>query len=179
MLFCGNCVSILLKGYMKQVLYKKILVTHDGSTLSSAALPHALLLAKTMQAQLILLRVIESYPHDDDLLLLPVSRTIILEDTELIRKAVVEEKRLAKQQLEAIKKDLEKEGAAEVITYVEEGFTRDVILDIAKTEHIDLIIIATRGRTGLGRVLLGSVADHIVRYAPCPVLTIHPQKGGK
>ena len=46
------------------------------------------------------------------------------------------------------------------------------IVDHASTSDIDLIVIATHGRTGLSHVLLGSVAERIVREAPCPVLTI-------
>lgn len=42
----------------------------------------------------------------------------------------------------------------------------------AANEDVDLIVISTHGRTGLGHVLLGSVAEHVVRYAHCPVLVI-------
>jgi universal stress protein A len=48
----------------------------------------------------------------------------------------------------------------------------DGIVDYAREAAIDLIVIATHGRTGLSHVLLGSVAERIVREAPCPVLTI-------
>jgi universal stress protein A len=44
------------------------------------------------------------------------------------------------------------------------------IVELAKTEKVDLIVIGTRGRTGLPRVLLGSVAQRVVRHAPCSVL---------
>jgi nucleotide-binding universal stress UspA family protein len=48
------------------------------------------------------------------------------------------------------------------------------ILDIVRRQSIDLIVIGTRGRTGVGKVLLGSVAEEIFRSAPCPVLTVGP-----
>jgi nucleotide-binding universal stress UspA family protein len=49
------------------------------------------------------------------------------------------------------------------------------IIDLAKEEGCDLIVMGTHGRTGLGRLLLGSVAEQVVRKAPCPVLTVkHP-----
>ena len=51
---------------------------------------------------------------------------------------------------------------------------RDII-DYAKTHRIDLIVIGTHGYTGLSRLLLGSVAEKIVRLATCPVLTVHPK----
>ncbi len=49
------------------------------------------------------------------------------------------------------------------------------ILDIVQQQSIDLIVIGTRGRTGVGKVLLGSVAEEIFRSAPCPVLTVGPR----
>ncbi len=52
------------------------------------------------------------------------------------------------------------------------GDAVDAIVGYARDHAIDLIVIATHGRTGLGHVLLGSVAERIVREAPCPVLTI-------
>ncbi len=49
----------------------------------------------------------------------------------------------------------------------------DAIADYAKREHVDLIVMGTHGRTGLTHMFLGSVAERVVRTAPCPVLTIH------
>ncbi len=48
------------------------------------------------------------------------------------------------------------------------------ILELAKKEKIDLVIMGAHGRKGLERVFFGSVADEVVTSAPCPVLTIHP-----
>ena len=52
------------------------------------------------------------------------------------------------------------------------GDARDEVLQVAKEVHADLIVIGTRGRRGVARALLGSVAEAIVRMAPCPVLTV-------
>jgi nucleotide-binding universal stress UspA family protein len=59
---------------------------------------------------------------------------------------------------------------------LEVGDPRDVIDNIAEVIGADLIVMGTHGRRGLRRVLLGSVAEAIVRTAPCPVLTIRPKK---
>jgi len=48
----------------------------------------------------------------------------------------------------------------------------DAVVGYARTEHMDLIVTGTHGRTGLEHSLIGSVAEHIVRHAPCPVLTV-------
>ncbi len=55
---------------------------------------------------------------------------------------------------------------------LEEGFAADEILHVARETKADLIVMGTHGRTGLGRLLMGSVAEQVVRKAPCAVLTV-------
>jgi nucleotide-binding universal stress UspA family protein len=55
---------------------------------------------------------------------------------------------------------------------VEEGDAVEAILRVAEEVHSDLIVMGTHGRTGLTRLLMGSVAEHVVRKAACPVLTV-------
>src|SRR6266571_2632741 len=57
---------------------------------------------------------------------------------------------------------------------ISEGSTWEVVSDLIKEKEIDLVVLGTRGRTGLGRAILGSVAEQILRQAPCPVLTVGP-----
>lgn len=57
---------------------------------------------------------------------------------------------------------------------VELGFAADEIVRYAKHHKIDLIVMGTHGRTGLSHLILGSVAEKIVRVSECPVLTVHP-----
>jgi nucleotide-binding universal stress UspA family protein len=59
-------------------------------------------------------------------------------------------------------------------TRVELGSPAEKIVETAKQEKIDMIIMGAHGRTGLDRVIFGSVADKVLQSAPCPVLTIHP-----
>ena len=59
-----------------------------------------------------------------------------------------------------------------VLTTVVSGRPADSITDYAQTERFDLIVMGTHGRTGLSHVLLGSVAERVVRTAPCPVMTV-------
>jgi universal stress protein A len=54
------------------------------------------------------------------------------------------------------------------------GVPAQRILETATAESVDLIVMAMHGRTGLGHLVLGSVAERVVRLAPCPVLTIRP-----
>ena len=50
------------------------------------------------------------------------------------------------------------------------------IIEVAKSENADLIVISSHGRTGMDHVLFGSTADKVVRKAPCPVLTVRPHE---
>lgn len=55
-----------------------------------------------------------------------------------------------------------------------EGETGTSIASAAEAEHADMIVVGTRGRSGAERMILGSVSDHVVRHAPCPVLVVRP-----
>jgi nucleotide-binding universal stress UspA family protein len=61
---------------------------------------------------------------------------------------------------------------------VVQGEASDQIIDTVDRQKIDLIVIATHGRTGWRRVIFGSVAEKVIRLAPCPVLTIQPPHEG-
>lgn len=53
-----------------------------------------------------------------------------------------------------------------------EGVEVPEIVRVARNRNADLIVMGTHGRTGLGRILLGSIAEHVLRQSPCPVLTV-------
>lgn len=65
-------------------------------------------------------------------------------------------------------------GRPQLRVLVEVGMPPDAIIACAGDEHVDLVVLSTHGRTGLARVLIGSVAEQVVRRAPCPVLTLRP-----
>lgn len=58
---------------------------------------------------------------------------------------------------------------------LETGAAAPQIAETAGKEHADLVVIGTHGRTGLNRLIIGSVAERVVRIAPCPVLTVKPR----
>jgi nucleotide-binding universal stress UspA family protein len=62
--------------------------------------------------------------------------------------------------------------------HLDEGPPAEEILRLAREEKCDLIVMPTHGRTGLARLLMGSIAEQVVRQAPCPVLTISKPQGG-
>jgi nucleotide-binding universal stress UspA family protein len=58
-----------------------------------------------------------------------------------------------------------------------DGDAGDSITAAAEAEQADLVVVGTRGRSAAGRMLLGSVSDHVVRHAQCPVLVVRPSPG--
>jgi nucleotide-binding universal stress UspA family protein len=79
----------------------------------------------------------------------------------------------AQQELDSVAVDwTAKLAPSEVKTLVLEGSAADCIVELAEQENTGLIVMTTHGSGGLGRWLMGSVAERVVRHAPCPVLTI-------
>lgn len=75
-------------------------------------------------------------------------------------------------QLDRVKDDARFAGAYDVDTRLLQGSVAGEIVELAKAEAYDLIVISTHGHTGLKHALLGSVAERVVRLAPCPVLSL-------
>jgi nucleotide-binding universal stress UspA family protein len=69
------------------------------------------------------------------------------------------------------------EDEVDVQHYLLEGDPAEEIVELARDSLCDLIVMGTHGRTGLGRLLMGSVAERVMRRAPCPVLTIKAPSG--
>ena len=163
---------------MKNIQYKKILVTHDGSKNSASALPHAFAIAKSCDSEIVLLKVINSVAQET-----AVMHTHALYQLgafeDIAHETVKKNRTKSVHELEKIKLLFTSYGIKNITIKVSEGSTPDVILDTANSEKCDLIVMATHGRSGIGRVIIGSVADHVIRHATCPVLVVHPKKGGK
>jgi nucleotide-binding universal stress UspA family protein len=66
------------------------------------------------------------------------------------------------------------DAQVEIMRRVLLGSPSRTILEVAEAEHVDLIVMATHGRSGFNHFMMGSVAERVVRLAPCPVLTIRP-----
>lgn len=159
-------------------MYRMILLTTDGSEVARAATPHALHLASIApDSTIIAVSVIDTVAQ----ILAQATPSgwgfdggrIAVESAEA---AVAAERAQAETTLTALKVELEAAGAKSVRTAVIEGHAGTAIVDTAAAEHADVIVMATHGRGGLGRAVLGSVADHVVRHAACPVLLVRPPR---
>lgn len=155
---------------MKQINYKKILLTHDGSQLASAAIPHAGAIAAMSKAEIIILQVIKPLAS---VAIAPTPLTpAIPMSFEAIEKAMLQREKDAKRSLDKIKRELG--NSTKIEQEISIGSPGPEIVAFAEKRHIDLIVMSTHGRSGFGRVLLGSVADYVIRHTSCPVLIIHP-----
>jgi len=147
-------------------MYKKILAPLDGSQLAECTLAHTRAVAKGCQVpQVVLLRVIEPIPQVADI------------GAELSgdwrRNAEKGAQAAAKDYLAKVADNLKKEGIT-AETAVVSGMPANEILDYAKKNQVDLIVMSSHGRSGITRWVLGSVADRVLRHSTAPVLLVSP-----
>jgi universal stress protein A len=142
---------------------RHILAPTDFSDYSKKAISDAFELARTFGAKLSLLHVIEPPPYPIEGFAPSAVGADLLGDLE----------QQASTELAQVLPDAQ-EAMVEVTRAVAIGSPSQKIVETAEAEHVDLIVMATHGRTGLSHLLIGSVAERVVRTAPCPVLTIRP-----
>ena len=150
---------------MSIVNLRKILVPHDFSDYSLHALRYAVTLAEHFDSELLVVHVVEPIVYPADFSFGQVSIPAMEEE---IRKH-------SEEQLGEVVASEVPTGAT-VNTIIRVGKPFAEIIDFAKRENVDLIVISSHGRTGMDHVLFGSTADKVVRKAPCPVLTIRPHE---
>ncbi|HEX9871517.1 MAG TPA: universal stress protein [Candidatus Tectomicrobia bacterium] len=142
---------------------RQILAPTDFSESSKQAVAYAYEWAQTFGAKLLLLHVVELLVYPVEIFLVSEEGTTLLDDLE--RQARLD---LA----ELVPKSLD--GTVEVLCQTVVGTPYLRIVEVAAAEKVDLIVMSTHGRTGLSHLVMGSVAERVVRMAPCPVLTIRP-----
>lgn len=146
-----------------------ILVPVDFSEDSLRAVDHAVDLVARLDGKLILLYVVEPvyYATPADMYATSPNLALLLD----------EQRKVGKEQLARLEESLRKKAKGGVRTLLKTGSPAQVIVDTAKQQRATMIVMATHGRTGLAHVLLGSVAERVVRLAECPVLTVRRKPG--
>ena len=147
--------------------FRHILAPTDFSEYSKKAVASALELAKKFGAKLTILHVVEPPPYPVEGYVPPSVSATFLEDLE----------RQATQDLAQFVPEAEASGL-EAVRLVAVGTPYRKIIETAEAEQVDLIVMATAGRTGFSHLLLGSIAERVVRTATCPVLTMRPHAEG-
>ncbi|MBQ2666620.1 universal stress protein [Methanobrevibacter sp.] len=140
-------------------MYNKILVPTDGSEFAKKAQKHALFLSKVSGAEIIAVSVTENnfvngLPLDDE---------------------VYQLNQILKERSEENLKEFDElnEENLKITHVIREGSPAKVILEVAKEEEVDLIVMGSSGKSGFDRFIMGSVADKVVNSAKCAVLVVH------
>lgn len=145
-------------------MFTKILAPIDFSADSFAAMDRAWELAKSAGAELHLLHVVPP----QHLITLPGEQAAErARETILLEQAEEELTNLKKRRLE---------NSAKVVLAAIIGPPVQKITEYAAQHDIDLILLSRHGRTGLGHMIIGSVAEKLTRYAPCAVMVLRPQR---
>ena len=140
--------------------YETILVPHDLSKSADAALGYAIQLARLLGSRLLLLHV---YQRPIELLSpyeVPIPDSFVADVREAAAQALDGPAGRAR------------DAGVPVEAELTEGLPAELIVCRAEQVGADLIVMGSRGLSGLKHVLLGSVAGHVIRSAPCPVLTV-------
>lgn len=149
------------------MLIRSILLPTDFSECAGYARSYAASLARQADASIICLHVIEPVVP-------AVGYTGLTEPMPLAD--------FSEQLEDSAERELPKIGACKefnglsVEEVIAHGDSSAEIVRVAKERKVDLIVISSHGRTGLGRILFGSTAESVVRHAPCPVLVVKPNQ---
>ena len=137
---------------------ERILVAVDGSSFSEAAVDQAISLGGICKSEIFLISVVDLFPEQ-----MAVAPALVEKMSEEVR-----------EHLDNAKAKVDKAKIpCETIVHMG-GKPHEFIVQEAKEKSIDLITMGTHGRTGLERVLLGSVAQNVIGHSPCPVLVVPP-----
>lgn len=146
-------------------MYQHIMVPLDGSKVAEVVLPHVISIAKGCTVpKVTLVRVVPPIKFYGAETELPFIDSVPLEKASL---------KAAREYISFQAKKLKNEGI-KVHTKVVFGTVTEALLDFAHTNGVDLVVIATHGRSGVSRWVWGSVADKILRGAMVPVLMVRP-----
>ena len=136
----------------------EILIPVDFSEASLEGLEYAIQLGESFGAELIVLFVVEPLYQAADMGLL-----------------LEEHQRLGREDLRQLGLRLT-DRSVKFRAVLRTGRPHQVIIDEARKQHVDMIVMATHGRSGISHLIMGSVAEKVVSAAGCPVLTVRPNK---
>jgi len=147
---------------MSEIPLRRILVPLDGSDFSFRAAAYAIKLAKMSRAEIVCVHAIINLPYDQ-----------FASGGLAVTQYIDASKSMAGKWYEQVKADASKQDVKVTgETILDVASPADSIVNYAERQNADLIVIGTKGKTGLKRFLLGSVASGVVIHAKCPVLVV-------
>jgi nucleotide-binding universal stress UspA family protein len=165
------CATAIVRAHVSTELFQnhKILVPLDGSELAERALEPALALAKAVGSDVLLLRVVSTREAIPEYMILAGDAGHVLD--------AVQEQDMAEAET-YLQHVYNAQDSAHLFFDVKgaDGDVADAIVSYADSNHVDLIVISSHGRSGIGRWLHGSVAEKVLRGANCATLIIRPPR---
>lgn len=146
-------------------MYKRILVATDGSKLSKKATNSAIELAALCGAELVAVKVVPRYPQSY------FEGGVALQVAE-VQKVEQQWAQEGQAVVDAVKKSASAKGVSTKALVIKADVVSDALLAATKKHQCDLIVMASHGRKGIKRLLLGSEAQHVLTHAPVPVLIL-------
>lgn len=146
-------------------MYQRILVPTDGSTLSKKAMRSAVKLAATLGAEIVALNVVPRYPTS----YMDGALDISVTEVERVERLWAER---GQQIADAVRVAAERAGIQARAVTVSSDLVAEAILAAARKHKCDLIVMASHGRKGLKRLLLGSETQHVLTHGDVPVLVL-------
>lgn len=162
-----------LAGRSPPEMYQRVLLPLDGSDLAEAAIPWVIELVRLSQGDVVLLQAIQS---PSQLLISAGAVEGGGGGGDFATAAIREQRSAAECYLEEVRGHLAAQITSKLAIEIVEGRPQEAICEVAHRLNVDVIVMATHGRSGLKRAVLGSVADHVVRSSPgIAVLVVRPE----
>ena len=146
-------------------MYQRILVATDGSDLSRKAVDNAINLAATCGAELIAIKVVPQYPRS----YFEGSAPLSADEVSRVEKRWAED---GQSVVEAVKSAGAAKGVKVTALVVKSDLVSDALIEAAKKHGADLIVMASHGRKGVKRLLLGSETQQVLTHSETPVLVL-------
>lgn len=148
-------------------MFGKILLCLDGSSHSEQMVPYSTEIARRFASRVTLLQVLQ------------IPSSLAAASAQGAENVIEEELRRlsfeAHQYLEGVAAQMKEKGVPTEVSVIE-GSPGDAIVEYASQSEMELIVVATHGRKNLGRLVFGSVADHVMRHSMIPVLSMRPHE---
>jgi nucleotide-binding universal stress UspA family protein len=146
-------------------MYKRILIATDGSTLSNKAVGNGLALADSLNAEVIIVKVVGQYlsSYFEGGFVLPTA------DVDRIEKQWTDE---AQKEVDAVKKMADRKGLKAKAVVTSSNFVADAIVATAIKHKCHLIVMSSHGRRGIAGILLGSETQQVLTHSKIPVLVL-------
>lgn len=154
--------SVMVVPRAAQVDFKSIVVATDGSTYSAAAASEAIGIAKRNNAKLTVIAVV---PAD-------IAMVTDIDFAAIEREKLADQEMLAAEKNAKAVKEAAQKAGVDAQAFVMSGKPADAIIEIARDKSADLIVVGSHGRTGLDRLLMGSVAERVIVMSSCAVLAV-------